>query len=124
MSAKLIFTIHGIIYATFAVVLFFIPDVLWPLYGVSVNDQYAKFLSQHNSIFLGGVAIIAFLFSRAENNSESTKRLVVGLLWTNVLGVAVTLYASLVGIFVGFGWSDPIFFAFMSGLCVWWLAKN
>ncbi len=124
MSVKLLFAMHGVIYAVFAVALFFIPDVLWPLYGVSVNDQYARFLSQHNSIFLGGIAIISLLFSRTENDDRSTRLLVVGLLWTNLLGVAITLYAGLIGIFVGFGWSDPAFFTFMAGLCVWCLSKT
>jgi len=29
----------------------------------------------------------------------------------NILGVAITLYAGVTGVFVGFGWSDPAFFA-------------
>ena len=76
--------IHSAIYAVFAIVLFFIPDLLWPFYGVEVNDQYARFLSQHNSIFLGGVAIIAFLCRNA-----ATRELITGLLFTNILGVVV-----------------------------------
>ena len=124
MSMKSLLVIHAVIYAMFAIVVFFIPDTLWPLYGVSVNDQYARFLSQHNSIFLGGIAIIALLFSRTESDVVATRILVTGLLWTNLLGVAVTLYACLIGVFVGFGWSDPAFFALMAGLCVWSLQKK
>ena len=114
MKIKHLLVIHGVIYAFFAIALFFVPDALWPLYGVQVNDQYARFLSQHNSIFLGGVAIIAF-FCRNIERPEVVK----GLLWTNVLGVVVTLYAGVNGVFVGFGWSDPAFFALMAGLCLW-----
>lgn len=124
MSMKSLLVIHAVIYAMFAIVVFFIPDTLWPLYGVSVNDQYARFLSQHNSIFLGGIAIIALLFSRTESDVVATRILVTGLLWTNLLGVAVTLYVCLIGVFVGFGWSDPAFFALMAGLCVWSLQKK
>ena len=124
MSMKSLLVIHAVIYALFAIVVFFIPDTLWPLYGVSVNDQYARFLSQHNSIFLGGIAIIALLFSRTESDVVGTRILVTGLFWTHFLGVAVTLYACLIGVFIGFGWSDPAFFALMAGLCVWSLQKK
>ena len=119
MNAKSLLIAHSAIYAVFAIVLFFIPDTLWPFYGVQVNDEYARFLSQHNSIFLGGIAIIAFLCRNA-----ATRELITGLLFTNILGVVVTLYACINGVFVGFGWSDPAFFTLMAGLCVWQLANK
>ncbi len=123
MNVKTIFIIHSTIFAFFAIALFFIPDILWPLYGVEVNDEYARFLSQHNSIFLGGIAIIAFLFRDIESNSTVARKLIVGLLWTNLLGILVTLYACFKGVFVGFGWSDPAFFSVMAALCVWQLKQ-
>lgn len=52
--------IHSSIYAIFAIGLFFFPNLLWPNYGVQLNDQYSVFLSQHNSIFLGGIAILTY----------------------------------------------------------------
>lgn len=123
MTTKTFLTIHSAIYAMFALALFFVPSLLWPIYGLELNDRYALFLSQHNSIFLGGIAIIGFLFRNAEPGSEIGTKILAGLLLTNLLGVAVTLYASVTGIFTGFGWSDPIFFAFLSVLCVLKLRK-
>lgn len=124
MNNKIFLTAHGIIYATFAVTLFFLPDVLWPLYGVEINDQYARFLSQHNSIFLGGIAILAYLFRDIEAGSDSARKLFKGLVYTNILGFLITLYACITSIFVGFGWSDPLFFAILAVLSFWQLKTN
>jgi len=108
--------IHSSIYAIFGIGLFFCPTLLWPNYGVQLNDQYAVFLSQHNSIFLGGIAIIGFLFRDIENKSIFAQKLFKGLLWTNVLGLIITLFACVNHVFTGFGWSDPIFFLILSVL--------
>lgn len=124
MSNKTFLTAHGVIYMFFALALFFIPAILWPNYGLQLNDQYAVFLSQHNAIFLGGIGIISFLFRNAEHGSETARTVLTGLMWTNVLGVVITLYACLTGIFTGFGWSDPIFFALLAVLSFVQLGKN
>jgi dolichyl-phosphate-mannose--protein O-mannosyl transferase len=94
--------------------LFFIPNLLWPNYGLELNDKYSVFLSQHTTIFLGGIAIISFLFRDVEEKSVYAKKILTGLLWTNILGVIITLYAIYTGVFYGFGWSDPTFFALLS----------
>lgn len=116
--------IHSSIYAIFGIGLFFCPNLLWPSYGVQLNDQYAVFLSQHNSIFLGGIATISFLFRDIENKSILAQKLFRGLLWTNILGLIITLYACLSQIFTGFGWSDPIFFLVLSVLSYFKLKDN
>ncbi|MGD8233972.1 hypothetical protein [Vibrio sp. TRT 1302] len=113
MSNKAFFSIHGGIYAVFALALFFMPRIMWPMYGVEINDQYAYFLSQHTSIFLGGVAAVS-LFLKEIEHRETVRQLLKALLTTNLLGVAITGYAGVTGIFVGFGWSDPAFFALLS----------
>lgn len=104
---------HGIIYFIFAFALFLIPAVVWPMYGVQLNDQYAYFLSQHTSIFLGGIALISWLLREIETGAVA-KKLFLALFLTNILGVAITLYATTTGVFVGFGWSDPILFTLLS----------
>jgi hypothetical protein len=124
MSNKTFLIIHSVIYASFAIALFFLPSLLWPLYGVQLNDQYAHFLSQHNSIFLGGIAIIGFLLRDIETKSITAQKLFNGLMWTNMLGFVITLYACINSIFVGFGWSDPAFFALISIFCFWQMKKN
>ena len=124
MSSKTFLIIHSAIYASFTLALFSAPALVWPIYGLEVNDKYAFFLSQHNSIFLGGIAILGFLFRDIEAGSLMGKKLFLGLMWTNLLGLVITLYACLGGIFVGFGWSDPAFFALLSALCFWQLKKN
>ncbi|TKB54285.1 hypothetical protein [Ferrimonas aestuarii] len=106
-------TLHSVIYGVFALLLFFVPDQMWPLYGLEINDQYARFLSQHNSIFLGGLAAIGFLLRDLESTSAQIK-LLQGILITNLLGACITLYGCLTGSFSGFGWSDPLFFAIVS----------
>jgi len=116
--------IHSSIYALFALGLFVIPHVLWPMYGLELNDKYAVFLSQHTSIFLGGIAFIGYLLKDIEENSKLAKKLLLSLLFTNVLGVLVTTYACIVGIFYGFGWSDPAFFTFLSVLSFIQWKKN
>lgn len=113
MNNRIFLTIHGAIYTVFALALFFVPTIMWPMYGVEINDQYAYFLSQHTSIFLGGVAAVS-LFLRNVEHAETIKQLLKALLVTNLLGAAITGYAGLTGIFVGFGWSDPAFFALLS----------
>ncbi|WP_064603484.1 hypothetical protein [Photobacterium sp. J15] len=115
MQNRTFLVVHGAIYSVFAVALFFIPSLMWPMYGVQVNDQYAYFLSQHNSIFLGGIAALSFLFRDIEKGELSAK-LFQGLMITNILGLIITLYACFKGIFVGFGWSDPAFFALLTAL--------
>lgn len=118
MSKKSFLLIHGGIYAVFAFALFFLANQMWPIYGMEINDEYAKFLSQHNSIFLGGIALISFLFAPLVNEDErAAKKIFLGLLGTNLLGFIITLYACLIGVFSGFGWSDPAFFAFLSVVC-------
>lgn len=124
MTNRTFLTGHGVIYMFFALALFFAPTILWPNYGLQLNDRYAVFLSQHNSIFLGGIGIISFLFRDAENGSASARKILIGLIWTNLLGVVVTLYASLTGLFTGFGWSDPLFFALLAILSFVQLGKN
>lgn len=124
MNNNVFLTTHSVIYAIFAIALFVIPAQLWPLYGVDVNDQYAYFLSQHNSIFLGGLAIICFLFRDIETGSQTAQKLFNGLMWTNALGLIITLYACLTAVFTGFGWSDPAFFALLAGLSFLQLKKN
>lgn len=124
MSNRIFLTIHSLIYAVFAIALFLLPAQLWPLYGVSVSDSNAYFLSQHNSIFLGGLAITSFLFRDTEAGSPTARKLLKGLIWANTLGLFITLYACITGIFTGFGWSDPIFFALLAGLSFQQLRKN
>ncbi len=124
MRNSALLTLHSSIYAVFAAALFFVPATLWPLYGVELNDKYATFLSQHNRIFLGGIAIRGFLFRDIDENSLVARKLFLGLAWTNVLGFAITLFACLIGVFVGFGWSDPAFFAFLSVVCFLQARKN
>lgn len=45
-------------------------------------------------------------------------------MWTNILGVLVTLYAAIIGVFVGFGWSDPMFFALLAVLSFFKVQEN
>ncbi|WIG82977.1 hypothetical protein KFZ68_19335 [Photobacterium damselae] len=115
MTHRTFLRIHGFIYALFALALFFIPTILWPLYGVQINDKYALFLSQHTSIFLGGIAAICLLLQNITEEG-TTKQLLKALLVTNVLGLVITTYGSLMGILVAFGWSDPVFFLLLSVL--------
>ncbi|WP_299789084.1 hypothetical protein [uncultured Shewanella sp.] len=113
MNNKTFLTAHGTIYAVFTLALFFAPTVMWPMYGVEINDRYAHFLSQHTSIFLGGIAAISLLLREIETG-KLAKNLFLALTISNGLGVIITLYAGLTGIFVGFGWSDPAFFTLLS----------
>ncbi|KIE22041.1 membrane protein [Vibrio sinaloensis] len=113
MTNRQFLTLHGSIYTVFAFALFFLPTMMWPMYGVEINDRYAYFLSQHTSIFLGGVAAVS-LFLRTIEHKETMQQLLKALLVTNLLGVVITGYAGFTGIFVGFGWSDPAFFALLS----------
>ncbi|HIF9437214.1 TPA: hypothetical protein ACX6SL_001329 [Photobacterium damselae] len=115
MTHRTFLRIHSFIYALFALALFFIPTILWPLYGVQINDKYALFLSQHTSIFLGGIAAICLLLQNI-TEEETTKQLLKALLVTNILGFVITTYGSLMGILVAFGWSDPAFFLLLSVL--------
>ncbi|MEZ8099101.1 hypothetical protein ACED32_01305 [Vibrio bivalvicida] len=123
MTNRLFLTLHGSIYTAFAFALFFLPTMMWPMYGVEINDKYAYFLSQHTSIFLGGVAAVS-LFLRTIEHKETMQQLLNALLVTNLLGVVITGYAGLTGIFVGFGWSDPAFFALLSLLSYRQLSKQ
>lgn len=123
MKNKIFLTLHATIYLVFALALFFIPSQLWPMYGVEINDKYAYFLSQHTSIFLGGIAVISFMLKDIEAGMIANK-LLRALLITNLLGVVITVYAGVTGIFVGFGWSDPAFFSFLSLLTYLQLRKQ
>lgn len=123
MNNKIFLTLHATIYLVFALALFFIPSQLWPMYGVEINDKYAYFLSQHTSIFLGGIAVISFMLRDIEAGMIANK-LLRALLITNLLGVVITVYAGVTGIFVGFGWSDPAFFSFLSLLTYLQLRKQ
>ncbi|EHU9470472.1 hypothetical protein U2G71_000315 [Vibrio vulnificus] len=114
MTNRMFLTMHGIIYMLFAFALFFVPSVMWPMYGVQINDQYALFLSQHTSIFLGGIAAVSFMLR--DEVGTAAKQLLKALLFTNILGVLITTYAGITGVFVGFGWSDPLFFLLLSFL--------
>lgn len=51
MNNKTFLTAHGSVYTVFALALFFVPTLMWPMYGLEINDRYAYFLSQHTSIF-------------------------------------------------------------------------
>jgi len=123
MNNKTFLTTHGIIYVIFALVLFFIPAMIWPMYGIELNDKYAYFLSQHTSIFLGGIGAISLLLRDIESG-KIAKKLFLALLITNILGVVITLYAGVKGLFVGFGWSDPIFFMLLSILSYYQFKKQ
>ncbi|MGF1877356.1 hypothetical protein L4D77_18785 [Photobacterium frigidiphilum] len=123
MNNKSFLTLHGCIYLVFALALFFIPDLIWPMYGVELNDQYAYFLSQHTSIFLGGIAAISLML-RDIGQGVIAKKLLIALVITNVLGVIITVYAGVKGIFVGFGWSDPAFFTLLAILSFLQLKKQ
>ncbi|WP_045390722.1 membrane protein [Vibrio rotiferianus] len=115
MTNRTFLTVHGVIYTVFAFALFFVPTMMWPMYGVQINDQYALFLSQHTSIFLGGIAAVSLMLRDVEP-SNTAKQLFKALLVTNLLGVVITTYAGIAGVFVGFGWSDPAFFLLLSAL--------
>ena len=80
MSNKIFLTIHGVIYVIFGVLLFAIPKLFWPMYGVELNDEYAIFLSQHATIFLCGIVFISLLFRDVEDKSVYAKKLFMGLL--------------------------------------------
>lgn len=122
MNNRAFLTIHGSIYFVFALVLFFLPTQVWPMYGVEINDKYAYFLSQHTSIFLGGLGVVSLLF-RNINDGEAVKQILKALTITNLLGIIITSYAGITGIFVGFGWSDPAFFTVLTVLSYWQLKK-
>ncbi|WP_367989432.1 hypothetical protein AB2S62_19530 [Vibrio sp. NTOU-M3] len=113
MTNRTFLTVHGVIYTLFAIALFFVPTTLWPMYGVQINDQYALFLSQHTSIFLGGIAAVCLML-RDVGPDKIAKQLFKALLITNILGMVITTYAGIIGVFVGFGWSDPTFFLILS----------
>ncbi len=115
MTNRAFLTVHGVIYTVFAFALFFVPTLMWPMYGVQINDQYALFLSQHTSIFLGGIAAVSLMLRDVES-SNTAKQLFKALLVTNLLGVVITTYAGITGVFVDFGWSDPAFFLLLSAL--------
>ncbi len=113
MTNRTFLTVHGVVYTVFAFALFFVPTIMWPMYGVQINDQYALFLSQHTSIFLGGIAAVSLMLRNVESG-HTAKQLFTALLITNGLGAVITTYAGIIGVFVGFGWSDPIFFVLLS----------
>ncbi|PMO42642.1 hypothetical protein BCT11_10255 [Vibrio sp. 10N.222.52.B12] len=115
MTNRTFLTVHGVIYTVFAFALFFVPTMMWPMYGVQINDQYALFLSQHTSIFLGGIAAVSLMLRDVEPSTTAKQRF-KALLTTNLLGVVITTYAGITGVFVGFGWSDPAFFLLLSVL--------
>ncbi|WP_182034845.1 hypothetical protein [Vibrio diabolicus] len=115
MTNSTFLTVHGVIYTVFAFALFFVPTMMWPMYGVQINDQYALFLSQHTSIFLGGISAVSLMLRDVEP-SNTAKQLFKALLVTNLLGVVITTYAGITGVFVGFGWSNPAFFLLLSAL--------
>ncbi|QLK47900.1 hypothetical protein DR996_23140 [Vibrio owensii] len=115
MTNRTFLTVHGVIYTLFAFALFFVPTMMWPMYGVQINDQYALFLSQHTSIFLGGIAAVSLMLRDVESGNTAIQ-LFKALLVTNLLGVVITTYAGITGVFVGFGWSDPAFFLLLSVL--------
>ncbi len=115
MNNKTFLSLHGAIYFVFALALFFLPTLVWPMYGLEINDKYAYFLSQHTSIFLGGLGAVS-LFLRNIKDAEAIRQLIKALITTNLLGVIITSYAGITGIFVGFGWSDPVFFAALTVL--------
>lgn len=123
MSNNSFLTLHGGIYLVFALALFFVPGLMWPMYGVEINDQYAYFLSQHTSIFLGGIAAVSLMLRDIEPGVVA-KKLFTALVITNILGVIITVYAGVKGIFVGFGWSDPAFFTLLSVLSYQQLKKQ
>ncbi|MBS9827725.1 hypothetical protein [Vibrio alginolyticus] len=113
MTNRTFLTVHGVIYTVFAFALFFVPTMMWPMYGVQINDQYALFLSQHTSIFLGGIAAVSLMLRDVESG-KTAKQLFKALFIANGLGAVITTYAGIIGVFVGFGWSDPIFFVLLS----------
>ncbi|EGQ7902913.1 hypothetical protein J4H27_00595 [Vibrio alginolyticus] len=113
MTNRTFLTVHGVVYTVFAFALFFVPTIMWPMYGVQINDQYALFLSQHTSIFLGGIAAVSLMLRNVESG-HTAKQLFKALLITNGFGAVITTYAGIIGVFVGFGWSDPIFFVLLS----------
>ena len=113
MNNKTFLSLHSGIYTAFALALFLIPELMWPVYGVEINDQNALFLSQHTSIFLGGLAIISFMLRDIEPGKVA-KNLFSSLLLTNLLGVIITFYGAVIGVFTGLGWSDPAFFMLLS----------
>jgi len=115
MNYKTFLSLHCAIYSVFALVLFFLPTLVWPMYGLEINDKYAYFLSKHTSIFLGGLAA-ASLFFRNIKDIEAIRQLIKALIATNLLGVIITSYAGITGVFIGFGWSDPVFFAVLTVL--------
>lgn len=123
MNNKTFLTAHGTIYTVFALALFIVPTLMWPMYGVEINDQYAYFLSQHTSIFLGGIAAISLLLREIEAG-KLAKNLFLALVILNVLGVIITVYAGVTGVFVGFGWSDPAFFTLLSVLSFMQMKKQ
>lgn len=122
MTYRVFVAAHSVIYALFALGLYFLPDLLWPIYGVEINDQYARFLSQHTSIFLGGVAIIGWVLRQIED-SVVQHSVLAALTWTNLPGVLITLRACFEGIFVGFGWSDPLFFSLLVVMNIWQIKR-
>jgi hypothetical protein len=124
MTNKIFLSAQGVVYFFFALALFFIPTILWPIYGLELNGRHAVFLSQHNSIFLGGIGIISFLMCDAAQGSDTARKILMGLMATNILGVIITLYACFIGVFSGFGWSDPIFFALLAIFSFVQLRKN
>jgi len=64
------------------------------------------------------------LLLREIEAGKLARNLFLALTISNGLGVIITLYAGLTDIFVGFGWSDPVFFTLLSVLSFMQMKKQ
>ncbi len=114
MKQSTFMTIQAVCFAFFAVALLFFPAQLWPMYGVAIPDTNAAFLSWHNTHFMFGLAFLCWASRKAELGSEAGRAILGAMLIVTVMGVLITGYSVVIGVFNTFGISDPVFYAVLA----------
>ena len=104
MKLKTLFIVHSVIAFVNGVSLVVVPKLYLSLYGVSLSDEAAIFVSRLLGAGLLTYCVVPWFAKNAEA-SDARRAIVLGFFITMTIGFIIALLGQLSGVMNAFGWA-------------------
>lgn len=110
MSLKTVFLLSAIVSGFFAIVALIMPTTMNSWYG-SINADALIMMTRYFGV---GLLVIAFatFFLRDANLTKEVKSFILALILSNIVGLIVSLWATLTNLLNNLGWLNVIIYGF------------
>ncbi len=112
MSLKTVLLLSAIVSGFFALISLLIPANMLTWYGLTHTDNLVM-MTRYFGVGLLAIAFISFFLKDAELTKE-VKSVVLALIISDVVGLAVSLWATYTNILNSLGWLNVIIYGFFT----------